>query len=246
MIFLCTDYQNSIYSSQVIARILAIDSNITTVNAIDDLDAYNVRAAAYLLSAYAEHLPVSSVVLCIVDPGVGGERKPIYFRSKSKWFIGPDNGILSRIFAADPYISDRHINEIADVDANASLTFHGRDIFAPAAARIFLDPSKMLRKGISSSATVKLSRKWPDDCCEVIYIDGYGNCFTGVREPSIHTNNTITIGVHQFRHADTFCEVDEGEGFWYVNSIGLLELAVSQDSAAEKFGIAVGDHFQID
>ena len=246
MIFLCTDYQSSIYTSQVIAGILAIDSKIPVVSAIDDLSAWNIQAAAYLLSAYAEHLPASSIMLCIVDPGVGGARKPICFRSKSKWFVGPDNGIFSRIFGADPNISDRNIHEIADVDVSASPTFHGRDIFAPAAAQIFLDPTKISRKGVLSSTTVRLTREWPEDFYEIIYIDGYGNCFTGIRGSDIKTKNTITIGVHRFRHARTFCEVAEGQGFWYVNSIGLLELAVNQGSAAEKYRIAVGDRLQID
>lgn len=244
MIFLCSDFRSSIYSSQVIAKILSIDSKIPVVNAIDDIDAYNVQAGAYLLSAYVDYLPVSSIVLCIVDPGVGGARTPVYFRSKTKWFVGPDNGIFSRIIAADPNHSDC-LSEIVDVDPNASLTFHGRDIFAPFAAQIFLDPSKILRKTLSSSTTKKLSQEWPDDLYEIIYIDGYGNCFTGIRGACVHTQKTITLGVHQFRHAATFCEVSEGTGFWYVNSIGLLELAVNQGSAAEKFRITVGDQLQI-
>ncbi len=246
MIFLCTDFRNSLYTSQVISKILSVDSKIPVINAIDDLDSFNIRAAAYLVGAYAQYLPDSSVTLCVVDPGVGGPRAPIYFRIDSKFFIGPDNGILSIILANHESNSEVEIYRLNNSDPNASNTFHARDVFAPVAAEIFLNETRIRCMRFPDSLTFKRSQKWPSDLNEVIYIDGFGNCFIGIRGSSVQSYNTITIGNHQFTYAKTFCQVSESDGFWYVNSIGLLSIAANQNSAAKLFQIGIGDQVQVD
>ena len=84
---------------------------------------------------------------------------------------------------------------------------------------------------------------WPDNLGEIIYIDGFGNCMTGIRASDDMTERTIKIHRHILLHATTFSKVKVGEVFWYENSIGLVEIAENQGRASDSLGIKIGDGF---
>ena len=237
MIIICTDYGSSIYTGQVIAKIISIAPEIPVINAIDDLPVFDAKASAYLLNALARNLPESCIILAVVDPSVGGERAPICFKHGSRWFIGPDNGLFSRIV--------RHTNAVIfriDLDRCVGLspTFHGRDLFGPAAAALSLDENSLSKTRFEHSATVKFAQQWPDDLDEIIYIDRFGNGMSGISADSLCRESVLGVNGVEFKQAEKFCDVAPGDRFWYENSLGLVEFALNQDSAASKFGLLIG------
>ena len=226
------------YTGQVCARIASIDSRVTVINAIDDLPAFDIRSSAYLLNALVAHYPPSSVILGVVDPSVGSERQPICFKIGLRWHVGPDNGIFSRILRSTN--ENPTIYRIAEIEANSSTTFHGRDIFAPAAVKLAQEEASLQVERYDQSKTLMYSHDWPFELQEIVYIDSFGNCMTGVSGSSIKLSNTVTIRNTDFSYADKFSDVAIGQGFWYINSIGLVEIAANQASIANMCKIAVG------
>jgi hypothetical protein len=123
-----------------------------------------------------------------------------------------------------------------------SASFHGRDLFAPVAA--------MLVTGVVTPSQVGLAtpfkfQHWPDDLARIIYVDRYGNLITGIRAISVNPDAVIQVADHTLRRGCTFSDVPVGQGLWYENSSGLVELAVNQGNASARFGVAVGDSVQV-
>jgi S-adenosylmethionine hydrolase len=119
-----------------------------------------------------------------------------------------------------------------------STSFHGRDLFAPVAARIARGD---VPPGERRPADSCVERDWPDDYPHIIYIDHFGNAVSGVRAASLAVDRSVRIRGHVLGFARTFCEVPTGQGFWYENSSGLLECAVNQGRADRALGIMLGD-----
>lgn len=199
---------------------------------------YDIRAAAYLLPVFVPEFPSESVFVCVVDPGVGSARRPVMLRVDGRWFVGPDNGLF-RVLAHRASVHEcRHILWRPQ---RLSASFHGRDLFAPVAARLALgevpesEPTKL----------AVLDSEWPDDLSEVIYIDHFGNAITGLRAKHLKPEQALKVHHHVFKHARIFGEVGVGEPFWYENSNGLVEIAVNQGHAAQQLGIKPGDRLTL-
>ena len=244
MIILCTDYGCSLYTGQVHAKILARNNRVKVINGIDDLPAFNIRASAYLLDALIDHYPADAIFIAVVDPGVGSDRAPVYLQLENRWFVGPDNGIFSRVFTR----SEAQQTEVIRIDttkiSGVSHSFHGRDVFAPVAAML-AEGIKPPGTPINDSVTRMLAQQWPANLDEVIYVDTFGNCMTGIRADSMQRTNTVEVGSSRFSFAETFSSRPGGSGLWYVNSLSLAEIAASQASAADVFGINVGDKVKV-
>ena len=199
-----------------------------------------------MLNALVPQFPRGSVVMAVVDPGVGSDRLPICFKLNSKWYVGPDNGVFSRVLSR----SERTITvyEIPEMEGDISRTFHGRDVFAPAAVQLahHNDARRWNEISVRSTHTFKLFNQWQDDLDEIIYIDGFGNCMTGFSLSVGCSHASVKIGELEIQYAETFSEVEPGQVFWYFNSIGLLEIAVNQGSADKMFGWTLGTRVQID
>ena len=195
---------------------------------------YDIRAAAYLLPAFVPEFPPESVFVCVVDPGVGSARRPVMLRVDGRWFVGPDNGLFHVLAHRASAHECRHILWRPQ---RLSASFHGRDLFAPVTARLALGE-------VPESEPTKLTApegEWPDDLPEVIYIDHFGNVITGLRAKRLKPEQNLKVHHHVFRHAHTFSDVPVGQGFWYENSNGLVEIAVNQGHAAQQFGLKPGD-----
>lgn len=238
MIVLFTDFgSRDPYVGQVKARLAEHAPQHPVVDLLHDVPDFDARAGAHLLAAFAGGLPPGTVFLAVVDPGVGTARDAVVVLAGGRWFVGPDNGLLSVVAARSP---DTRIWRIDWRPSGLSHTFHGRDLFAVIAAEIARGtfPSDKLAQrdalGVAFGA---------DDLPQVIYLDHYGNAWTGVRKVPAHAH-VRAAGV-SFRHSDSFGFVGCGEGFWFINSVGLLELAVNRGSAAETFGLGLGDPVQV-
>lgn len=156
-----------------------------------------------------------------------------------RWFVGPDNGLLSIAAARNP---DSKVWSITWKPETACATFHGRDIFAVTAALIAKGEFPEDRLQTKPSLHVEFDA---GDLPRVIYIDHYGNAWTGQRASEIPKSSRVVGGNAEFRNADTFGAVGKGEGFWFANSVGLVELAINRGNAAEKLGLKVGDTVQV-
>ncbi len=231
MIALLTDFGvTDPYVGQVHARLAHEAPGVRVVDLWHHLPAFSVQRAAYLLAPYTQHLPEGTVIIAVVDPGVGGERAAIWLEADGRHYVGPDNGLFELIARRG------HITRCTrlDVPSTASASFHARDVFAPAAAQ--------LAGGATPAGPAwSLSRKaaWPDDLAEILYVDHYGNAITGLRAQT--PLSRLVIRGQALTPARTFSDRPQGEPFFYANSNGLWEIAAHCASAADRLGLQAGD-----
>ena len=235
-IVLATDYGTSgAYVGQLKSAIYTTAPGAKVIDLTHELPAFNPRASAYLLAGFLEHVPSESVIVGVVDPGVGSARLPVVLEGDGYAFTGPDNGLFSIVSRK---LSEPRWSEILLSAEPASNTFHGRDIFAPVAARIASGSTASLAP---VSARERTGVQWPGDLHEIVLVDHFGNGVTGTRYRPCDQDRTLKVHGEEVRYAPAFHRVEPGEGFWYGNSNGLVEVAVREGSAAGKFGLKVGD-----
>lgn len=238
MIVLFTDFGvRDPYVGQVKARLAEHAPAQQVVDLLHEAPDFNPHAGAHLLAAFAPGFPPGSVFLAVVDPGVGTARDAVVVLAGGRWFVGPDNGLLSVAAAREP---DARLWRITWHPEALSATFHGRDLFALIAADIARGEFPADKLAPTDKLHVEFDA---GDLPRVIYIDHYGNAWTGVR--GAPKDARVSAAGELFKHSESFGFVGKGEGFWFVNSVGLLGLAVNRGSAATTFGLAVGDPVQV-
>jgi hypothetical protein len=234
-ILLFTDFgADDLYVGQVEAMLDRYAPGVRVIDLLHEAPPFAVRASAHLLAALAQGLPRGHVFIGVVDPGVGSDRGAVVLRADGRWFVGPDNGLFSVIAAR---AASRAVWLITGHPPGVSPSFHGRDIFAPMAAAVATDDFPNENVAPATDLAVHLGG---DDLAEVIYVDHYGNCFTGIRARGVPETNRLVAAGRELPHARVFAEVRAGTAFWYENSSGLVEVAVNRGSAAAELGLAVG------
>jgi S-adenosyl-L-methionine hydrolase (adenosine-forming) len=239
MIFLFTDFGlEGPYTGQLQAVLQQQAPGVPVISLFADLTPFDIQAAAYLLPAYTAGFPPGSVFLCVVDPGVGGARPGVMVRADGRWYVGPDEGLFAILTRRAHRVECWHLPTPAD----ASPSFHGRDVFAPLAARLARDGNFG-----AGPVTTRASERpeWPDELQRVLYIDRYGNAITGLRATTAAGAAVLQINGHSLSQARTFSSVGSGTAFWYANSSGLVEIAVNRGRADRLLDIAVGTTFQL-
>ena len=234
-----TDFGAGPYTGQMRLRIKELLPRIDCVDLVSDLPAFRPDLAAYLLPALIRDIANGNLYLCVVDPGVGGAREPLAVWADGDWFVGPDNGILSQV--------TRRAESVKVLRPRwrprwSSDSFHGRDLFAPIAARI-IGGQSIDAEALAPASLV--GADWPEDLSRILYQDGYGNLMTGLRADRVERDRQIAVGGRCISFARTFCEVPHGAGFWYENAFGLIELAVNQGRADQILGVGTGDGVDI-
>lgn len=234
MIFLFTDYGlEGPYIGQVETVLHQLAPNTRVINLMADAPRNNPKASAYLLASLVHQIPTGSIIFSVVDPGVGSDKdKPTAIKIDGRWFVGPDNGLFDIIAKQAEEILAWHITWKPETLSNS---FHGRDLYAPVCAML---ENKEQIPGDRVGWTDK--HQWSEDLYEVIYIDHFGNCMTGIRADYLDKQTILRINNLDISNADTFSDVSAGQSFWYENSNGLMEIAVSQDSACEVLKLTVG------
>lgn len=223
------------YLGQVRSVLLARAPLVPVIDLMADAPACNPRAAAYLLAALAPEWPAAMVVMAVVDPGVGGARLPLIAEIDGRWFVGPDNGLFAPMLRR---AGQARCWAITWRPQRLSASFHGRDLFAPVAARL-AQGDRPEAIGAEPAAPTVCS-DWPDDLAEVIYGDCYGNAMTGLRAAGLGLGDALEIAGRRLPRARTFADLPKGCAFWYENSIGLVEIAVSEGSALAVLGLEIG------
>lgn len=240
MIVLLTDFGlEGPYIGQVKAVLLREAPAIPVIDLFSDLPVYDAQGAAYLLAAYALQFPPGSVFVAVVDPGVGGSRAGVVVQADGRWYVGPDNGLLAVAAGRAP---DALWWEITWQPERPSASFHGRDIFAPVAAALGRGESV---PGVAVDGAQRVGADWPEDLFRIVYIDRFGNAVTGARANKINAEAAVHIAGRTLSRAETFSAVARGEGFWYENANGLLEIAVNQGRADRDLGLTLGATVEI-
>ena len=248
MIVLFTDFGLSgPYVGQLQAAILKESPSPQIVNLFADAPAHDAHRSAYLLAAYVEEFPAPAVFVCVVDPGVGSDRRAIILEADGRWFVGPDNGLLEIVARRASKFSWW---SIAWRPRRLSSSFHGRDLFAPVAA--WLERGERPQEASSGARppagwAEPLARGsldyggWPDDLAEVIYIDRFGNALTGLRAAIVPSGARLALkNGRELVQESTFSDVPKGGVFWYENANGLVEIAMNCGRADVTLDLTLG------
>ena len=240
------------YAAEMKAAILSICPNAAIVDITHEIAKFNTRMGAYTLASAAPYFPKGSVHVAVVDPGVGTKRRPILIQTTQAFFIGPDNGIL--VLAAEKQ-GITSIHELANPQfmlPKVSNTFHGRDIFAPAAAHLLneVKPEEFgpeIREAIKPEFA-KTTRKNDVLIGEVLHIDDFGNIITNITEKEVAQSRlkeavnvelpTYKLKLNLFK---AYGETKPHKPLALIGSHGFLEIALNQGNAAQKFKAKPGD-----
>ena len=248
------------YVGQMKLVIARIAPAAQVIDLSHDVSPQDVREGAWLLEVAVPYLPEHSVVVAVVDPGVGTERAALVVRSGTRLFVGPDNGLLSAALpAAARAEASRQGCPVKLTEAVAwrvenprfvletrSATFHGRDVFAPVAAWLWngVAPEEVGPRAAEVVALPPfLAEATPDGALrgEVIHVDRFGNLITTVPESQVGERAVVRIGgarIEGLRR--TFADVPPGSLLAHIDSSGYLEVACREGSAAERLGLGRG------
>lgn len=236
MILLFTDYGLAgPYVGQLHAVLAAAAPGVPVIDLQHDAPTFSPQAAGLLLAALSRDLPADCTVVAVVDPGVGSARRALLLEAGGRRYLGPDNGLLAPLATSDPQARAWSLDWRP---ARLSASFHGRDLFAPAAARL-LRGETLRHSPLPTTELVGAGA--PAALSEVIYLDGFGNAWSGLPASSLPKGTALLAGGRLLRRARTFSDVEKCEAFWYENAAGLAEIAVNQGSAAALLGLSPGD-----
>lgn len=211
------------------------DAKITDIE--HDIKKFSIASGAFILKSIFDYLPKNSIILAIVDPGVGTDRKPIYIKYKESFLVGPDNGIF------DYFINENCESfEIDDKKFSVSSnTFHGRDLFVPAAIEIYNNNFSCFEK-IESSKLKK---------CEILkkniitFIDSFGNIKTNIKLKNENNICCFKLELNNsnyfLKFSKTFGFLKKNEKFGYLGSNETLEIAENLGNAKKFFNCSVED-----
>ena len=220
------------------------------------IQAQNIREAAYHFARSIPYFPKGSVHVVVVDPGVGTQRRPMAARIGDWFYVGPDNGTVTGLLERAE--SQGWSREFVELDrkeywlGTVSHTFHGRDIFSPAAAHLangvplrdlgtpFNDPVRL-----SLPQPVRTEHGW---CGEVVHIDHFGNIASNIRAEhlgeALAHKETIIVRIKDTEikgMVNTFGERPAGELVALVGSTGNLGISIVNGNAAAGLGVKAGD-----
>jgi S-adenosylmethionine hydrolase len=241
------------YVAEMKAIILRICAEARIVDISHEISKYDVRMGAFALACAAPYFPEGTFHVGVVDPGVGTERQPIIIQTPKGYYIGPDNGILA--LAARNDGGPESIHKIANpklILPQVSSTFHGRDIFAPAAAHLAnaTSPAEFGPKisKINKPAFAEVAREREALVGEVIHTDEFGNIITNLQPKDIQitrTQPTINIKIKNMQLSLKLCktygEVPQHKPLALIGSHNLLEISLNQDNAAKTYKTKTGD-----
>jgi S-adenosyl-L-methionine hydrolase (adenosine-forming) len=250
LITLTTDFGTSDHFVAAMKGVmLGIAPRAGIVDITHGVAAFNVEEAAFTLAQAWRWFPKGTIHVAVVDPGVGSARRPILVEAAGHRFIGPDNGVFSMIYDAAPH----KVREISNAKLGlkqVSRTFHGRDVFAPAAAHLARGTSAA-RFGKRIEDFTKIPQLTPRALKRgrwegtILKVDRFGNLITNFhvdRFPDVRTRAfEMLVGNEIVRRlALTYAETGVGEAAVIVGSSGYLEVSANQVSAAEKLGCGAG------
>jgi S-adenosylmethionine hydrolase len=243
---LLTDFGRRDHYAGVLHAVLeCIAPGVARIDLSHEIEPGDLWHACFTLVCSWPHLPEPAIVLAVVDPGVGTARRAVAVRQGRRWLVAPDNGLATAVGRPD---------EAVELDwrrwsvTPPSATFHGRDVFAPAAAKLAAGTAaSLLGAPLDPSVLMPCPLPRPEPVgggfhAVVIHVDRFGNVVTNVPASRLHGVARVDLGVlGSFRQVTTYGEAPAGEVVVLEGSSGYLELAVNQGSAARALGVACRD-----
>jgi S-adenosylmethionine hydrolase len=235
VITLLTDFGTAdSYVAELKGVLLRRAPSARLVDVTHEIPPGDLRAAQVILGRTWHRFPPGTVHLCVVDPGVGGARAALALSARGHAFVGPDNGVFTEVLAGAQAVE-------LPVPADASPTFHGRDVFAPAAAALAADaPLASLGSPVEPRERLPLPRPRTEGRVtvgEVLLVDRFGNLLTNI--PA--TAGSVTVDDRELGPVRrTFADVAVGALVAYVGSGGTIEIARRDGSAALHLGVGRG------
>lgn len=220
----------------VIARIAGSHPAPMVVDLAHDIPPGDIAHAAWVVATATTEFPNGSIHVVVVDPGVGGTRREVVVRARSRWYVGPDNGVFA-------YVTDRASEAYAIENErfraeHVSCTFHGRDVFAPTAAAIASgeDPT-------TAGPRVELAGRLPwgpreREVGRIVHIDRFGNLISDL--PEAEAGRAVAVAGQVLPLLGTYEDVAPGQLLAYIGSAGTVEIAVRDGRADRQLAIARG------
>lgn len=242
VITLLTDFGTSdSYVAEVKGVLLSTCREAVLVDITHAVPPGDVRAGAYLLGRAWHRFPRGSIHLAVVDPGVGTTRAAIALHTRGHWFVGPDNGLFTPVLQEAPV-------EMVSLPPRPgmSATFHGRDLFAPAAGALACGtPLGVLGpplRGIPERlAYTEPHYEGKSVVGEIVYVDRFGTLVTNLMPELVPPYAVMEVeGVEVGPLRRTFGDVPTGGLVAYIGSGGAMEIAVRDGSAARRLGLGIG------
>ncbi|HOE17417.1 MAG TPA: SAM-dependent chlorinase/fluorinase [Syntrophorhabdaceae bacterium] len=247
IITLLTDFgMKDPYAGIMKGIILSINPGVTIVDITHEIDPQDIREGAFIIEEYCRYFPDGTIHLCVVDPTVGSARRPIIVAKDSHFFIGPDNGLFTLLYRDD---YEAYAIENSDLmRREISSTFHGRDIFAPAAAHLStgFHPSAFGRMVHDAARFADIFPVIEGNriAGEVVRFDRFGNAIT-----NIHINilkrffrgRPFTVSIDDMSFAEIHKSYYEGSYVCLIGSSGYLEFGCYQGSFMREKGLRKGD-----
>jgi len=254
VITLLTDFGlRDSYVAEMKGVILRLCPEAVIVDISHEISKYDIEEGAYNLARAVRYFPKGTIHVGVVDPGVGGPRKPIIIEARDALFVGPDNGLLA---PAAERLGIKKIYEITRMDLlppRVSDVFHGRDVFAPTAALLArgLKPPD-LGSEVSEYKRLPMYTVKVEDGrihARVIHVDGFGNLVTNVTyedldAAGIEVGTTLEVQIggvtHRIPFVRAFSSVPVGKLLFLVAGGGYLEISVNQGNASAELDIGKG------
>ena len=233
--------------------IVSVNPDAVIIDLSHHIPPQDIGRAAELIRRNYRYFPAGSIHLCIVDPGVGTGRRIIVVGGCGQLFLGPDNGVFTRILEADPRAE---VYELTNRDwflDRISTTFHGRDIMAPAAAQLSLGaPLAQAGPPVPADSCITVSTAVPavsetDICGAISSIDRFGNLCTTIDAGLLSSFEgfpqlAIRVGSHLLRlYQDSYGQLPDDRPAAIINSSSLLEICVKNGNAAAMLKVGIGD-----
>ena len=252
IITLLTDFgTEDSYVGAMKGVILSINPDATIIDISHQIPPQDIIAGAFVLSQAAPFFPKGTVHIAVVDPGVGGKRKPILIETDKYFFVGPDNGIFDIALQNERIRRKIHLTNKNYFLGYISSTFHGRDIFSPVAAYLSLgiDPA-LFGKKIKTLTSLDVKKPFAKDgkiTGRIIHIDRFGNLITNIDEgllKKVFKNRIFEVEVCDNiikRFVPSYSNAKQGEPIGLIGSSGLMEIAMREKNASIELGIKRGD-----
>jgi S-adenosylmethionine hydrolase len=239
IITLLTDFGTADgYAAELKGTLLRLAVGVTVVDLAHDIPPGDVAAAAYAIGRSWRAFPSGTVHCCVVDPGVGTSRRALAGEAEGQRFVGPDNGLFSQVLTT----ASAAFVELWPV-RSASATFHGRDVFAPAAAKLALGARL---EDLGARVTNPLLLRSPmllhdgsDVVGEVVHVDRFGTLVTNL-PAGLGPRGEVRIGTVWLPLRATFADVKPGQPVAFIGSGGTVEVAARDARAEAVLGLGLG------
>ena len=257
IISLLSDFgQKDPYVAEMKAVILSVNPQAQVIDVTHEIEKFNIRMGAYVLASAVPYFPPKTVHVAVVDPGVGTKRRPIIAETKRSLYVGPDNGLLMLAAHKEELVNVYHITNPEYMLPKVSRTFHGRDIFAPAAAHLTRGTEPFeFGPEIDDYFFPEFAKPATNNgemVGEVLHIDGFGNVISNISVDDLEnagfcegSSLVVTLGGESLivPFCSAYGEVPVGAILALIGSSNFLEVAVNQGNACRALKTNVGDQF---